>query len=482
VTIEAENDPPVVVDESITTGEDTPVVIDLLANDSDPDGDAIGVSSITQPSNGVGELGSDGTVIYTPDAGFVGEDGFTYEVCDQVGACAGGIVSITVEPLNQPPIAIDDVIATDFETEVTIAVLANDIDPEGLPLVVTGTTGPTWGAIEVDADGSITYTPPIGFVGVDGFSYTVCDPSGECDSARVTVSVGDVPLGNVSGRVWLDVDGDGAIDDGETDISGVRVWLVHTGPDGEFDTEDDVTYPFELTASPYLFTGILTGPAIVSIELSTLPPRLAATFDQDGGLDSTAIVSVIANDTVYADFGFMLVNAAPDLAPGSPTELAAPIGGTPPSLALVDPDGDIASVVVSAGSLPAGITLGPNGVFAGTATTTGSYPIVVTICDDFAPPACTDRALTIVVTAAAIGPPPPPPPSPDPTPIPDILPLPEATTTTVPGGGAATSTTIQPAQAPGSLPFTGAALVQLLVAGMALIGLGIGTVRRGRGH
>lgn len=101
---------PVAVDDAATTRAGTAVMIDVLANDSDPDGDALAIESFTQPSNGETSLGdAGGAIIYTPAEGFTGEDSFTYTATDGQGGSATAAVAVTVtEPVGPPPVASGD--------------------------------------------------------------------------------------------------------------------------------------------------------------------------------------------------------------------------------------------------------------------------------------------------------------------------------------------------------------------------------------
>jgi hypothetical protein len=83
-------------DVAATTAENTPVVIDVLANDHDPDGDPLTVVGLTQPANGSAALNPDQTVTYTPTAGFIGTDDFTHTIADPHGATDSATVTVTV--------------------------------------------------------------------------------------------------------------------------------------------------------------------------------------------------------------------------------------------------------------------------------------------------------------------------------------------------------------------------------------------------
>ncbi len=284
VTVNPVNDPPDAADDSGATSEDTPVNVDVLGNDSDPDS-PLGIPDIIDgPSNGSASVNGDSTVTYTPDENFVGVDSFTYAICDDgtpalcdtatvvvtvnpvidtvyysipedstVTTCADSlttftdpatdistcndpsdgalavngtcvtytpaqdfngmdtfcvvvcdpndpllcdttIVIVTVNPVNDPPVAEDDSAATSEDTPVNVDVLGNDSDPDsplGIPDIIDG---PSNGSASVNGDSTVTYTPDENFVGVDSFTYAICDdgmPS-LCDTATVVVTVNPV--------------------------------------------------------------------------------------------------------------------------------------------------------------------------------------------------------------------------------------------------------------------------------------------------
>ncbi len=94
--MDAVPDPPVAMDDSATTDEGVAVIVGVTANDSDPDGDALTVTAVTQGTNGSVVDNGDGTVTYTPDPGFYGGDLFTYTISDGNGGTDTGTVSVTV--------------------------------------------------------------------------------------------------------------------------------------------------------------------------------------------------------------------------------------------------------------------------------------------------------------------------------------------------------------------------------------------------
>ena len=189
LTVNPVNDVPVAVDDVASLDEDSSTVIDVLVNDSDIDGDVLSVAAVTQPSHGIVTINADGTVTYTPVADYNGADSFTYTVTDPDGATDTALVSITVNPLNDAPVAVDDVAALDEDSSTVIEVLDNDSDIDGDVLVVTAVTQPTHGIAVVNPDGTVTYTPIADYNGPDSFTYTISDGAGGTDTATVSLTV-----------------------------------------------------------------------------------------------------------------------------------------------------------------------------------------------------------------------------------------------------------------------------------------------------
>ena len=173
VVVAAAGDAPVAVEDLATTREDTPVIIAVLANDSDADGEALSVVAVDALTHGTAAVQADGTIAYTPAANFNGVGGFSYTVSDGNGGTATATVSVTVTPVNDGPVASDDVAATAVNTAVNIPVLANDNDPDGDSLSVTVATAPQHGTVAVNADGTLEYTPAADYRGEDSFTYTI---------------------------------------------------------------------------------------------------------------------------------------------------------------------------------------------------------------------------------------------------------------------------------------------------------------------
>jgi uncharacterized repeat protein (TIGR01451 family) len=180
---------PNAVDDSARTPQGQAVDVDVLANDIDPDGGPLGVTILTPPAHGTATVVAGNRIRYTPGA-HLGQDTLTYRVCDSTGLCDDATVTLTV---GRPPVAADDSSRTERNTPVGIPVLANDVDPDGAALAYQGSpTTPAHGTAAV-VGGSIVYTPANNYLGPDSFGYTACDPDGFCDTATVTVTVGQAP-------------------------------------------------------------------------------------------------------------------------------------------------------------------------------------------------------------------------------------------------------------------------------------------------
>ncbi len=183
------NNFPGAADDSAITNADTPVLINLLANDSDPDNDGLTITSITAPASGTVSDNGDGTVTYTPNAGFFGSDGFSYSVDDGNGGSASANVTVTV--IELPPIqAVDDALTTQRNTPINIDtgdLLANDEVDVNFAFSIAGQPGN--GQLSLGSDVTLTYTPDRDFVGTDSFSYTISDDNGQSSTATVTINV-----------------------------------------------------------------------------------------------------------------------------------------------------------------------------------------------------------------------------------------------------------------------------------------------------
>jgi Bacterial Ig domain len=185
---------PVALADRATTAEGTAVVVDVLSNDTDPDGDALMLSAVAaQPGHGTAEV--TGTeVTYRPAAGFVGDDVFPYTVSDSTGRSASAQVTVTVTATpNSPPVAVADNATVETGQTVSVPVLANDSDADGDSLALASVSAAAHGAATV-AGQNVSYSSSVGFVGDDSFAYTVSDSQGATATATVTLTVTAPPV------------------------------------------------------------------------------------------------------------------------------------------------------------------------------------------------------------------------------------------------------------------------------------------------
>ncbi len=189
LTVNPVNDVPVAVNDIRSLDEDNALNINVLANDTDVDGNTLTVSGFTQPANGTVTNGPGGTLTYTPNANYNGPDSFTYTISDGQGGFSTATVSLTVNPVNDPPVAVDDIGETTKKDVVDIDVLANDTDLDGDTLTVDSFTNGTYGTVTQNPDGTLKYTPNGSFVGTDTFQYTISDGNGGFDTGTVTITI-----------------------------------------------------------------------------------------------------------------------------------------------------------------------------------------------------------------------------------------------------------------------------------------------------
>lgn len=182
VNLGGAEEPTVVNDDAALTNEDTPIDIDVLANDTDADSSPSPVASITQGTNGAVIINGNGTVRYTPNQEFNGVDSFTYTNAEG----NTGTVTVTVNPVDDPTIAVDDAITTEEDTPVDIDVLTNDTDIDGANSPVASVTQGANGSVLINGNGTVKYTPNANFNGVDSFTYTNVD--GNTATVNVTVN------------------------------------------------------------------------------------------------------------------------------------------------------------------------------------------------------------------------------------------------------------------------------------------------------
>jgi hypothetical protein len=387
VVVDPLADPPVAIADTATVAEDGTVTVDVAFNDTDPDGDLVPatVAIVSGPSMGTATVNGDGTLTYTPDPDAFGTDSLIYEVCDATlptPLCAQATLDLTITAVADPPVALDDTGYVPEDGSVAVDVLANDGDVDGDldPTTVIVTTPPANGTVSVDPDsGVITYVPGADWSGTDSFAYQVCDDLANCVVASVVVSVSpqnDPPVASdftVNG--FEDLAATAGIAAHVTDIDGILDFTsvrIVGGPAHGSVTVDPVTGAITYTAAPD-FAGTDTVMYLVC--------------DLAGACDSGRVTFVAA-----------AVNDAPRLLVD---HLDLQVGNTFTSIVLVDPEADVFSARVVAGTVPPGMTLLPDGTLTGTPTVAGTYQLTIESCD--VPGDCSVTVLSIQVAVAALG-------------------------------------------------------------------------------
>jgi uncharacterized delta-60 repeat protein len=182
---------PSALDDAASTSEGIGVLVPVVLNDFDPDGDALAVTAVGAPAHGTAVLEGD-VVLYTPAAGYQGPDAFTYAIADGHGGADTATVDVTVADVNHPPAAQGDVYTTAQGATLAVptpGVLANDHDLDGDPLSASLLAGPAHGTLTLQASGAFTYAPAAGYAGADAFTYVASDGALTSNTATVFITV-----------------------------------------------------------------------------------------------------------------------------------------------------------------------------------------------------------------------------------------------------------------------------------------------------
>jgi hypothetical protein len=306
---------PTANDDTATITEGDSATIDVLANDTDPDGDPLTVVSVTQGSSGTVVINPDNTVTYTPEENFFGTDTFTYTVSDPGGRTDTATVTVTVSAVNNQPVANGATFTTNEDTPLTGTLTATDVDSTAFTfsIVQNGTLGTA--TITNATTGAFTYTPGANRNGTDSFTFSANDGTADSLPARITiritpvddppVAVDDGPVGvikNSANNLINVLDNDQEVDGERLVVNAVTqgnqggtVTIVNNGtrvsytPQPEFTGTETFTYTIS--------DGQSTDTATVEITVAThLPP--VATDDTTNTPEDTAVtINVLTNDT-----------------------------------------------------------------------------------------------------------------------------------------------------------------------------------------
>ncbi len=346
------DDPPVAVDDPVTARSGASVQVQVTANDYDPDGEAIVVQSVGPPGHGKVEIGTASTVVYTPEAGYVGADRFTYTIVDGNGTEASATVLVELLPAgsaNTPPIGTPDTAQTGPGTPVVVEVLLNDVDPERDALRIGSFTppdGPSGAPIgevteTVGKSGlpALRFVPAAGFEGTAIFSYRPVDSlDGQGNDVQVRV---EVAASNEANRP--PVARPDSIRARRNMVTQLPVLVNDIDPDGDELTLDVVT-PLPAGLDVTVRGAELT--VVVRTGAADLLPFQYEIADGHGG---------VARGSVLVD---VIDDAEPNLPPVVTADSDTVVVGSSIDVNVlandVDPDGD-RLVVVSASQPPDGL-------------------------------------------------------------------------------------------------------------------------------
>lgn len=348
VTVQATNRAPLATNDSVVIAQDSAGnVINVLANDSDPDANPISIISASTPLHGAFALGHAGaTIVYTPTTGFVGADTFTYTVSDgSLTAAASVNLTVTASATNRAPIAATDaVVVGQNSANNSVNVLANDTDPDGNPTMITAVTQGANGTVTIGPDGTrVIYTPNLGFAGSDTFTYTISDGAlTTTTSVTVTVAAAATNQPPVASN-------DAALVTQGSTINVINVLANDSDPDGNPLTVTSVSTPLNGTASVGVGGAhVHYTPNAGFIGVDTFNYSVS-----DGSITATGTVLVEVRRTA---------NQAPAAANDTSTVFTGSIDNRVNVLGNdSDPDGDSVRVIATTQGGSGTVTIGPGG-------------------------------------------------------------------------------------------------------------------------
>ena len=263
-TISAVNDAPKPADDTASTPEDTAITLDVLANDTDPDGDALTVTAVTSPAHGTAEVNAEENAVdITPDLNYNGLLTFTYTVSDGNGGTATANVTVTVTPVNNAPVASNDSLSTAEDTPLTFlgsVLLMNDTDADGDSISIASVEagGLVHGSVAYDAaTDTLTYTPAQNYHGAVSFTYTVSDGNGGTAFATVHITVTPVDDAPV------------AVDDTASVKAGSTVTVNVLFNDSDQGDGDTLTVKTTLAAEPAHGTAVVNPDGTISYKAAS---------------------------------------------------------------------------------------------------------------------------------------------------------------------------------------------------------------------
>ncbi|WP_349269660.1 Virginiamycin B lyase [Mycolicibacterium parafortuitum] len=353
------NESPSAANDSVSTAEDTSAVIDVRANDSDPNGDDISIASVGAAQHGTVAV-LDGRITYTPVTNFYGTDTFDYTITDGHLTDTAS-VTVTVTPVNDPPVAVNDAVMVVGNSGPTVInVLGNDTDPDAADsLTVTVLSTPTQGgAVSINADYTISYTPASGFSGTETFTYTVSDGTAAAVGMVTVTATAVMPVNTPPA----------ATNDTFTMLAGTTSATVNVIAN-DIDADSDTLAVTSVIGVAH-GTTTFTGGTITYIPTAGYAGTEVLTYTvTDGKATDTATLTIIVEaglDTPIGRISTIEVSGVPRLqgiavAPdGRIIVTGSKIDDNDPIVGVVEADGSIA-VLAELPSMSIGVGVGPDG-------------------------------------------------------------------------------------------------------------------------
>ena len=301
VTLTPVNDAPVGNADAYTTDEDTAVSGNVLLDgtpDSDVDGDTLTARIGGNDNNGWASIWPSGDFTYSPSPNFNGSGRFSYYVSDGNGASDYVVVTITVNPVNDAPVATDNSYTTSEDVSVSGNVLLNgtpDSDIEGDALTVTANTNPLNGTVTMPANGAFTYTPNADFNGSDSFSYTITDGNGGTATGAVSITVNPVNDAPVAAFSHSCAGLNCVFTDDSTDIEGaISSWSWSFG-DGAVSTAQNPAYSYAADGTYTVTLTVTDGEGATATATQTLTVANTPPVATDNAYTTDEDVAVSGN-------------------------------------------------------------------------------------------------------------------------------------------------------------------------------------------
>ena len=323
LTVNPVNDAPVANDDAATVAEGGAVTtIDVLGNDSDVDStlSAASITVFSQGANGTVVYNNDGTFTYTHDGSETTSDSFTYTIDDGAGGTSAATVNLTVNPVNDAPVANDDAATVaEGDAVTTIDVLGNDSDVDSTlsAASITVFSQGANGTVVYNNDGTFTYTHDGSETTSDSFTYTIDDGAGGTSAATVNLTVNpvnDAPVANDDAATVAEGDAVTTIDvlgndsDVDSTLSAASITVFSQGANGTVVYNNDGTFTYthdgsETTSDSFTYTidDGAGGTSAATVNLTVNPVNDAPVANDDAAAvaegDAVTTANVLGNDS-----------------------------------------------------------------------------------------------------------------------------------------------------------------------------------------